>query len=129
MGGYYRSSRAEHLADHGVASSHGDFSASPGTQVGVFRKFDRDSQSVYFSVMHISLTPELEKAVKAKVKSGLYNNASEVVREALRQVLAREHENDWLAREAAIGFAQLEAGQTVTVDSKEQFMALVREEA
>ena len=79
--------------------------------------------------MHISLTPELEKAVKAKVKSGLYNNASEVVREALRQVLAREHENEWLAREAAIGFAQLEAGQTVTVESKEQFMALVREEA
>ncbi len=78
--------------------------------------------------MHISLTPELEKAVKAKVQSGLYNNASEVVREALRQVLAREHENEWLAREAAIGFAQLEAGLTVEVNSKEQFMALVREE-
>lgn len=76
--------------------------------------------------MHISLTPELEKAVKAKVKSGLYNNASEVVREALRAVLAREHESEWLAREAAIGFAQLEAGQTVTVESKEQFKALVR---
>ena len=78
--------------------------------------------------MHISLTPELEKAVKAKVQSGLYNNASEVVREALRQVLAREYENEWLAREAAIGFAQLEAGLTVEVNSKEQFMALVREE-
>ena len=34
--------------------------------------------------MHISLTPELENAVKAKVQSGLYNNASEVIREALR---------------------------------------------
>jgi len=34
--------------------------------------------------MHVSLTPELETRVKAKVKSGLYNNASEVVREALR---------------------------------------------
>ena len=54
--------------------------------------------------------------------------ASEVVREALRQSLARERENVWLAREAAIGFAQLEAGQTVMVESKEQFMALVREE-
>lgn len=78
--------------------------------------------------MHISLTPELENAVKAKVRSGLYNNASEVVREALRQSLAREQKNAWLTREAAIGFAQLEAGQTVTVGSKEQFMALVREE-
>lgn len=78
--------------------------------------------------MHISLTPELENAVKSKVQSALYNNAGEVVREALRQSLARESENAWLAREAAIGFAQLEAGQTVMVDSKDQFMALVREE-
>jgi len=78
--------------------------------------------------MHISLTPELEEAVKAKVRSGLYNNASEVVREALRQSLARERENEWLAREAAIGYAQLEARQTVEVTSKEHFTALLREE-
>jgi Arc/MetJ-type ribon-helix-helix transcriptional regulator len=32
--------------------------------------------------MHISLTPKLENAVKRKVASGLYNNASEVIREA-----------------------------------------------
>lgn len=34
--------------------------------------------------MNVSLTPELEKFVRARVASGLYNNASEVVREALR---------------------------------------------
>ncbi|MDR9502669.1 MAG: type II toxin-antitoxin system ParD family antitoxin, partial [Desulfurivibrionaceae bacterium] len=34
--------------------------------------------------MHISLTPELESRVKSKVESGLYNNCSEVIREALR---------------------------------------------
>ena len=34
--------------------------------------------------MHISLTPELESKVKQKVASGLYNNASEVIRDALR---------------------------------------------
>ncbi|MGH8551387.1 MAG: type II toxin-antitoxin system ParD family antitoxin [Methylococcales bacterium] len=34
--------------------------------------------------MHISLTPELENIIKEKVASGFYNNASEVVREALR---------------------------------------------
>ena len=78
--------------------------------------------------MNISLTPELEKAVKNKVKSGLYNNASEVIREALRQSLARETDNTWLVREAAIGYAQLESGQTVSVDSKEQFIDLVRHE-
>lgn len=34
--------------------------------------------------MNISLTPTLKALVQAKVASGLYNNASEVVREALR---------------------------------------------
>ena len=34
--------------------------------------------------MNVSLTPELEKFVSAKVGSGRYNSASEVVREALR---------------------------------------------
>ena len=34
--------------------------------------------------MHISLTDRLEAWVRAKVESGLYNNASEVIREALR---------------------------------------------
>ena len=76
--------------------------------------------------MDISLTPELEKVVKAKVQSGLYNDASEVVREALRQFIAREQENPWLAREAAIGFAHLESGQIVSVSSKEEFIALIR---
>lgn len=34
--------------------------------------------------MNVHLTPELEKFVQAKVESGRYNSASEVVREALR---------------------------------------------
>lgn len=34
--------------------------------------------------MNVSLTPELEKFVSAKVESGRYHSASEVVREALR---------------------------------------------
>jgi antitoxin ParD1/3/4 len=34
--------------------------------------------------MNINLTPQLEELVKKKVASGLYNSASEVVREALR---------------------------------------------
>jgi putative addiction module CopG family antidote len=35
--------------------------------------------------MNVSLTRELEKVVEEKVKSGFYNNASEVVRDALRR--------------------------------------------
>ncbi len=34
--------------------------------------------------MNINLTPQIEEMIKRKVASGLYNSASEVVRDALR---------------------------------------------
>ena len=40
--------------------------------------------------MNINLTPRLEAMVREKVESGLYNNASEVVREALRMMEAND---------------------------------------
>ena len=40
--------------------------------------------------MNISLTPHLEDIVKSKVESGLYNSASEVMREALRLLEERD---------------------------------------
>ena len=40
--------------------------------------------------MNVSLTPALEEYVRRKVAIGLYNNASEVVREALRLMVERE---------------------------------------
>jgi antitoxin ParD1/3/4 len=46
--------------------------------------------------MNVSLTPELEKFVAAKVEAGRYNSASEVVREALR--LLEEHDQNRAAR-------------------------------
>lgn len=36
--------------------------------------------------MNVSITDELAEYVRARVKSGRYNNASEVVREALRRM-------------------------------------------
>jgi len=44
------------------------------------------------STLNVSLTPELEKFVESRVKSGRYQTASEVVREALR--LLEAHEQD-----------------------------------
>jgi antitoxin ParD1/3/4 len=41
--------------------------------------------------MNVSLTPALDKFVHDKVKSGRYNSASEVVREAIR--IMQDHEN------------------------------------
>ncbi|HID80882.1 MAG TPA: type II toxin-antitoxin system ParD family antitoxin [Chromatiales bacterium] len=65
--------------------------------------------------MHISLTPELEYKIKAKVESGLYNNASEVIREALRfmeqnQELIHELKLQRLRMDVAKGAEQAEAG-------------------
>lgn len=58
--------------------------------------------------MNVNLTPQLERLVKQKVTAGLYNNASEVVREALRLMAVRD--------EVANGFAQLHAGKTVALN-------------
>ncbi len=41
--------------------------------------------------MNVSLTPKLEEFIREKVSSGLYNNASEVVREALRLLVKRDN--------------------------------------
>ncbi|MBI1814058.1 MAG: type II toxin-antitoxin system ParD family antitoxin [Deltaproteobacteria bacterium] len=40
--------------------------------------------------MNVSLTPELEKLVNRKVKTGRYQTASEVVRDALRALEERD---------------------------------------
>jgi len=46
--------------------------------------------------LNVSLTPQLEELVRTKVASGMYNSASEVVREALR--LLDEHDQIRLKR-------------------------------
>jgi antitoxin ParD1/3/4 len=40
--------------------------------------------------LNVNLTPQLEEMVRQKVSGGLYNSASEVVREALRLMEARD---------------------------------------
>jgi len=63
--------------------------------------------------MNVSLTPELEQFVQGKVESGLYNNASEVIREGLR--LLKEHDEVRLKWRDQIerGWLQARAGQLV----------------
>ncbi len=48
--------------------------------------------------MNVSLTPELERYIRRKVATGLYNNASEVIREALRLLVSREGDAETHAR-------------------------------
>lgn len=76
--------------------------------------------------MHVSLTPELERQVKLKVDSGLYNNASEVVRESLRLLLERDALQSRLRAEVLIGQEQIERGEGVLVTSEAEFKALIR---
>lgn len=65
--------------------------------------------------MNVSLTPELESLVAAKVESGMYNSASEVIRAGLRLLSerdkAREEKLDWLKIEIQKGIDDLEAGR------------------
>ncbi|CAM3210693.1 type II toxin-antitoxin system ParD family antitoxin [Asticcacaulis taihuensis] len=49
--------------------------------------------------LNVNLTPKLEDMVRQKVAGGLYNNVSEVIRDALRLMEARDR----------LQFAQIEA--------------------
>jgi antitoxin ParD1/3/4 len=73
--------------------------------------------------MNVSLTPELENLVNEQVKSGLYNSASEVVREGLRlfkeQLILREIRRDELRREIMLGVEQIRNGEFVEVKASE----------
>ncbi len=70
--------------------------------------------------MNISLTPQLEKLVQKKVVSGLYNSASEVIREALRLLeendRIRELRLKELQREILAGVEQLDRGKSTNFD-------------
>ena len=57
--------------------------------------------------MNVSLTPELERLVNEKVESGLYQTASEVVREALRLLKERDQAREQLRADVQAGFNQL----------------------
>ncbi len=68
--------------------------------------------------MHISLTPELENIVKSKVQTGLYNNASEFIREALRfmethEELIYQMKVERLRAKLAVGASQADRGEFV----------------
>lgn len=65
--------------------------------------------------MNVSLTPELEALIQTKVASGMYNNASEVIREALRMLMENDElkglKRQLLQRELAIGLNALDKGE------------------
>lgn len=83
--------------------------------------------------MHISLTAELEKIVKTKVETGMYNNASEVIREALRFMeqhdeLVRDMKLERLQTKLAVGAAQARNGEFVDQSPSEIMEEAKREQ-
>lgn len=67
--------------------------------------------------MNVSLTPELEQIVSFKVESGLYNSASEVVREGIRLLQQRDEIRELklvaLRKEIQKGIEASEQGRVV----------------
>ena len=80
--------------------------------------------------MNVSLTPELENLVNEKVKSGLYNSASEVIREGLRllqeQDLLKQIRRDELRREIMLGVNQLRNGEYTEIKSPEELKSFTK---
>ena len=62
------------------------------------------------SRMDIALTPALERRISAKVASGQYETASEVVREALRLLENRDRAREQLRADVQADFDQLAGG-------------------
>ena len=71
--------------------------------------------------MTITLPPALDALLARKMASGLYEDATDVVREALRQMESRESALEWLRQEAALGFDQLDRGDSAEMD-RDAFM-------
>ena len=82
--------------------------------------------------MNVSLTPELEKFVAGKVKSGRYTSASEVVREALRllerEEKSREKQIREFNRELKARIEALDRGEHVTAEEVREYFRRKSEE-
>ena len=70
--------------------------------------------------MNVSLTSELETLVNDKVKSGNYNSASEVVREALLRLLKEQDELKRIRREVMKGVDEIRSGKGIVYNSTEE---------
>ena len=67
--------------------------------------------------MNISLTTELEQLVNDRVKTGMYQTASEVVREGLRLLRERDLNAEALRRDVRAGFNAVERGEFSDFDA------------
>ena len=78
------------------------------------------------ATINVSLTPYLEQFVNSRVTSGLYQSASEVIREGLRLLQEKEAGKaatvDELRKKIAVGLEQARRGELL--DGEEVFREL-----
>lgn len=70
--------------------------------------------------MNVSLTRELELLVNSKVKTGMYQTASEVIREGLRLLKERDEARASLKADIQVGLDQLARGEYFEYTSAKQ---------
>jgi antitoxin ParD1/3/4 len=63
--------------------------------------------------MHINLSTEMEQYLQSKVGRGFYNNASEVVRDAIRRMCEEDEKLSALRAAVRVGDEQLDRGEGV----------------
>ncbi len=82
--------------------------------------------------INVSLTPYFEQFIDEKVKSGLYNSASELVREALRvfveHLYLQELRRKDLESKIDSGMASLKAGTSVPMEQVKENMRRMKDE-
>jgi antitoxin ParD1/3/4 len=83
--------------------------------------------------MEITLTPDLENLINEKVRSGLYNSPSEVVREGLRLLKEQDElkriRREELRREVQKGIDDIREGRATIYNSAEELIESVIGEA
>lgn len=79
--------------------------------------------------MQVSLTPELEELVRRKLESGFYGDASEVIREALRLLAARDELERLKLERLRAALIAGESSGLVEDFSMDELMAELDEEA
>ena len=69
-------------------------------------------------MMNISLSPELDQLVTDKVKTGVYQTASDVIREGLRLLRERDERLQALRQSVRDGFEAVEHGEYTDFDEE-----------
>jgi antitoxin ParD1/3/4 len=79
--------------------------------------------------MNISLGKHFEEMIRAKVESGTYANASEVVREALRRFEEDEEKLTRLREKIAVAQTQFDRGEGIEITDVRAFVEGIRDRA